>query len=124
MTFNASAVAARYKGVQVQTCSPVQLLVMLYDGALRFVAEAQAAMVAKDRARAGDRIGRAHAIVTELTATLDHEQAPELCENLLALYSFCTRRLLEANLAQDPKILADVVIALTPIREGFAAIRG
>lgn len=124
MNFNASAVAARYKGVQVQTCSPVQLLVMLFDGALRFVGEAQTAMVAKDRARAGERIGRAHAIVSELAATLDPEAAPELCENLLALYAFSSRRLLEANIAQDPKLLADVVTALTPIREGFAAVRG
>ena len=122
--FNASAAAARYRGVQVKTCSPLQLLVMLFDGAIRFIGEAETAMLAKDRARAGDRIGRAHAIIAELAATLDRDQAPELCDNLLALYSFSMGHLLEANLHQDPKRLAEVVAAITPLREGFAGISG
>lgn len=121
---NSSSAAARYRGVQVQTCSPQKLLVMLFDGALRFASEADAAMVASDRARAGDRIGRAHAIVAELAFTLDREQAPELCDNLLGIYAFCMGHLLEANLHQDPKRLAEVVAALTPLRDAFSAVGG
>jgi len=121
-TFNASSAAARYKGVQVKTCSPVQLLVMLFDGAIRFVGEAETAMVAKDCARVGERIGKAHAILVELASTLDRDQAPELCDNLLAIYSFCMTHMVEANLHQDPKRLREVVTALTPLREGFAGI--
>jgi flagellar protein FliS len=68
---NVSAAAARYRGVQVVTCNPLQLLVMLYDGAIRFIGEAEAAITAGDRARVGDRIGKAHAILEELVATLD-----------------------------------------------------
>ncbi len=114
-----SAVAARYRGVQVATCSPVQLLVMMYDGVLRFVHEADAALGRRDRARVGDRIGKALAILEELSATLDPSQAPELCENLLGLYTFSRERLLEANLHQDPARLADVLAVLTPLREAF-----
>ena len=121
---NVASAAARYRGVQVKTCSPLQLLVMLFDGAIRFIGEAEAAMAAKDRARAGERIGKAHAIITELAATLDREHAPELCDNLLAIYGFCTGYLLEANFHQDPKRLSEVVAALTPLREGFAGIPG
>jgi flagellar secretion chaperone FliS len=99
---NISSAAARYRGVQVKTCSPLQLLVMLFDGAIRFIGEAESAMAAKDRARAGERIGKAHAIIAELAATLDRDQAPELCDNLLG----------------------EVVRALTPLREGFAGIAG
>ena len=117
---NTSAVAARYKGVQVTTCSPVQLLVMLFDGVIRFATEAQHAMALKDRARVGDRIGRAHDIITELAATLDPTHAPELADNLLAVYGFCVRRLIEANIEQNPAKLVDVVNAVTPLREGFA----
>ena len=117
-----AAAAARYRGVQLNTASPAQLVVMLYDGALRFVSEADEALGRDDRARAGERIGRALAIVDELAATLDPTHAPELAENLLALYGFCKRRLLEANLERDRKALADVVSSLTPLREAWAAV--
>ena len=120
MMMNPSAAAARYKGVAVTTCSPGQLLVMLYDGILRFCTEAKVAIEKKDRARAGERIGRAHEIVSHLTATLDPSHAPELADNLMAVYGFCVRRLLEANLEQNAAKLVEVVNAILPIREGFA----
>lgn len=115
-----SAIAARYKSVQVQTCSPGQLVVMLFDGAMRFAGEAQKAMEARDRARAGERISKAHAILEELAATLDPEAAPELAENLGALYVFCMHELVRANIAQDPAVIGSVVEVLRPIRDGFA----
>lgn len=117
---NASAAAARYRKVAVKTCSPQQLLVMLFDGAIRFIGEAEAAMGQKDRARAGERIGKAHAIVEELAATLDPQHAPELCENLLGVYAYSMGRLLEANLHQDPARLTEVAALLTPLRDAFA----
>ncbi|OJY30673.1 MAG: flagellar export chaperone FliS [Myxococcales bacterium 68-20] len=119
---SAAAAAARYRGVQLNTASPAQLVVMLYDGALRFVGEADEAFARDERARAGDRIGRAMAIVDELAATLDPTHAPELAENLLALYGFCKRRLFDANLGRDRAALADVVASLTPLREAWAAV--
>jgi flagellar protein FliS len=70
----------------------------------------------------GERIGRALAIVDELTATLDHKFAPELAENLTALYGFCKRRLYEANVNLDPQCLADVKTAIVPLRDAFAAV--
>lgn len=117
-----AAVAARYRGVQMSTASPAQLVVMLYDGVTRFVNEADEAFGRDDRARAGDRIGRAIAIVDELAATLDPAHAPELAENLVALYGFCKRRLFDANLRRDRQALKDVVTALAPVREAWAAI--
>jgi flagellar secretion chaperone FliS len=115
-----TSVAARYKSVQVQTCSPGQLVVMLFDGAMRFTREAEAAMKAKDRGRAGERISKAHAVLEELVSTLDIDAAPELAENLGGLYLYAMGRLVQANIAQDPQILADVVEILRPLREGFA----
>jgi len=117
-----AAAAARYRGVQLNTASPAQLVVMLYDGTLRFVGEADEALGRDDRARAGERIGRALAIVDELAATVEPTHAPELAENLIALYGFCKRRLLAANLERDRKALADVVAALSPLREAWAAV--
>jgi flagellar secretion chaperone FliS len=119
-----AAVANRYKGVQVQTATPAQIVALLYGGILRFVGEADAAIEKTDRARAGERIGKAMAIVDELAATLDPSHAPELAENLAALYGFCKRRLFDANLNQDRKALADVVIAVTPLKEAWSTIAG
>lgn len=121
---SATVAASKYRGVQLQTSSPAQIVVMLYDGILRFVAEAHAALEAGDRARTGDRIGRAIAVVDELTATLDPKFAPELVENLTALYGFAKRRLYEANVNLDAQCLADVKTAITPLRDGFAQIAG
>jgi len=117
-----SAAALKYRGVQLQTSSPAQLVVMLYDGILRFVTEAHVALEANDRARTGERIGRALAIIDELTATLDNKFAPELAENLTALYGFCKRRLYEANLKGDAQALCDVKVAILPLRDAFATI--
>ncbi len=121
---NAAAAAAKYRGVAVATCSPGQLLIMLFDGALRFIGEANDAMSNRDRARAGERIGKALAILEELSATLDQSQAPELSENLFALYAFCRQHLLEANLLQDPQKLREVATILGPLRESFAIAAG
>lgn len=117
-----TAAASKYRGVQLQTSSPAQLVVMLYDGILRFVTEAHAAMETGDRARMGERIGRAIAIVDELTATLDHKFAPELAENMTALYGFAKRRLYEANMNSDAQALSDVKTAIVPLRDAFAQV--
>ncbi len=109
----------RYKTVQVKTSTPGELLIMLYDGLFRFMDEALVAMRADDRARAGDRISRAHEILSELAATLNKSAAPELCENLEALYFFCMHRLVEANLYRDPERIAECKRVLEPLREGF-----
>jgi flagellar protein FliS len=119
---SASAAIQRYKSVQVTTSSPGEILVMLYDGLFRFLEEAREAMLADDRARVGDRINRAHAIVNELAATLNKDAAPELCENLEALYFFASAKLVEANLYQDPERIQQVVRVLGPLREGFTTV--
>lgn len=117
-----SAAAARYRNVQVSTANPAQIVVMLYDGVARFTGEAAEAMGRRDRARAGERIGRALAIVEELAATVDPSHAPELADNLLAVYGFCCRRLVEANLQQSAEALAEVVQAIAPLREAWAEV--
>lgn len=117
-----AAAASRYRGVQVATASPAQIVAMLYGGIIRFTSEAEEAMARDDRARAGDRIGRAMAIVDELAATLDSTQAPELANNLLSLYDFCKRRLLAANLNRDAKALGEVIAAITPLKDAFAEL--
>jgi flagellar secretion chaperone FliS len=114
-----NSVALKYKSVQVSTCSPGGLLVLLYQGLVRFAGEAAVAMRAGDRARAGEKLDRAHGILGELLAGLRPAEAPELCERLQGIYVFCMGHLVEANLHQDPSRIDAVVRILTPLRDAF-----
>jgi flagellar protein FliS len=113
-------VAQRYKAVQVQTCSPGGLLVLLLQGLVRFLGEAAVAMRANDRARAGERLDRSHAILTELSAGLKRDQAPELCDNLQGVYVFCMEEIVRSNIEQNADRIDGIVRVLIPIRDGFA----
>jgi flagellar protein FliS len=112
----------RYKAVQITTSSPGDVLLMLYDGLFRFLAESIVALRADDRARAGEKLDRAHCILSELAASLDAKHAPALCEQLEALYLFCAGRLVEANLHQDPARVEDVMRVLSPVRDAFRTV--
>jgi len=122
MNFSPATVASRYRGVQLKTASPVQIVVMLYDGAIRFVTEADDALAKNDRARAGEKIGRALRIIDEFIATLDPTPDPEWADNVLALYGFCKHRLFEANLHQNRTALAEVVKVLSPLRDAWKSV--
>ena len=119
MNMNTTALA-RYGAVKVTTAGPGDLLVMLYDGLIRFMREAIDAMEKKDRARAGSRIGRALAILEHLLATLDRKHSPELCDRLQGIYLFCMPRLVLANLEQSTAKIADVIDILSPLRDAWA----
>jgi flagellar protein FliS len=110
---------AKYGAVKVTTANPGQILVMLYDGLLRFLREASDAMTARQRGRCGERISRSMAIVRQLLSDLDPTYAPELCQNLRALYLFCIQHLLSANIEQNPAKVEDVIRVLTPLRDAW-----
>lgn len=117
-------VAAKYKSVQIQTCSPANLVLLLLEGVIRFCGEAETAIRTGDRARAGERTGRVHAILEELAAGLDMSDTTGLCENLMGVYGFCMRRVVEANLKQDADILPEITRVIRPIRDGWAQLLG
>jgi flagellar protein FliS len=114
----------RYQAVQVRTSSRSELCAMLFKGLMRFLDEARSGLEAGDRPRAGDRIGRAHAILAHLSASLDHGPMPELAANLDALYQFSMGRITEANLHQDAARIADAERALRPVALAFQEIAG
>jgi flagellar protein FliS len=88
-----------------------QILLMLYDGAIRFLNEAKEAQESNRTDIRTARIHRSQAIISELRATLQHETAPELCQQLDALYCFMIDQL---RLANESNAIApiDVVINL------------
>ena len=117
-----SFAAAQYKAAGVETASPVQIVVQLYDGAVRFTRQGHAALEEGRRADAATALQRAHAIVSELQASLDHSHAPELCEDLSSLYDFALHRLREATAKSAPALLEAVVSVLSELREAWAEL--
>lgn len=107
----------QYQNNQIQTASPEKILIMLYDGAIRFTRQAMQAMDAGDKAVQGEKISRVMAIVCEFANTLDHEIGGEIAADLDALYSFMTRELTRANLKGDRKALETVEDLLSGLRD-------
>jgi flagellar protein FliS len=118
-----AAQSQAYKESAVLTASPEQLIVMLYDGASRFLRQAQAALHEQSWALAGEKIGRGEAIVDELLATLNMDVG-ELSERLQAIYVFCKRCLIEARLQRDPDKVGHVIRLLGELREAWVALAG
>jgi flagellar secretion chaperone FliS len=110
-----------YASDSVLTAAPEKLVVMLYDGALRFLARAAAALRADDIGAAGTALNRAGAIVDELLATLD-PAAGEMAHHLADIYLFCKRELLAAQLKRDPKRIERVAKLLAELRDAWATI--
>ena len=109
----------RYRAVKIQTASPSQIMLMLYDGAIRFALIAKKKIEEKDYAAKGTYIGKVQAIISELMSSLDFSMAPELCERLEQLYLYMMERLTESNLELKTEPLDEVVQLLKTLREGW-----
>lgn len=109
---------------KVADATPHELVQMLLDGAIARIAAAKGAMQAGETARKGDLIGRAIGMVDGLRTGLDLSQGTELAANLEALYDYMGRRLLEANLRNDPGALDEVASLLRELQAGWRAIGG
>lgn len=112
---------ASYQESSVLTASPEQLVVMLYDGAVRFLRQSEAAFGEQAWSQGFERMQRAEAIFDELLATLNMD-AGELSERLQAIYVFCKKQLIEARLQRDARKVAQVARLLADLRESWAAL--
>ena len=119
MTTYASTSHASYRESAILTAPPEQLVIMLYDGAHRFLLQSAAAMREGRWADAGERLGRATAIVDELQCTLNLD-AGEVAQRLSGIYVFCRRHLAEGLCERDPEKLDRVDRLLRELREAFA----
>ncbi len=117
-----SATPNAYRESAVLTASPVQLVVMLYDGAGRFLRQAIASFDAGEEMRAGQAIGRTQAIVEELLATLDLDRGGEIASRLQGIYVYCLRQMSEARFQKDTAKLQEVAGLLGDLRESWAEL--
>ena len=112
-----------YREASVMTASPEQLVVMLYDGAGRFLRQAEGAMNGGGTwLQASQKLSRAEAIIDELLATLDMD-AGEIAERLQAIYVFCKTRLIEARIERDAVRVDQVARLLSELREAWSQVR-
>ncbi len=112
-----------YKEAAILTASPEQLVVMLYDGAIRFLRQGEMAMREGMVAQTNDRLQRAEAIIDELLSTLNME-AGDISQRLQSIYVFSRKLLVEARVERDPAKVGQVVTFLTDLREAWAQIAG
>lgn len=110
----------QYHENQIMTASREQILIMLYDGAIRFCRQAMAANNAGNKALKLEKSGKVLAIVTEFSNSLNHEIGGEIAENLDALYHFMTRELLEARKVDTNEHLKVVETLLVDLRQTWA----
>jgi flagellar protein FliS len=111
----------QYTNHTAQTATPGQLVVMLYDGFLRFSAQARAAFERGDVGEAGMRLTRAQAIVTELRVTLDMTQGP-IAQNLASIYEYVGERLTAARLSQDASAIDEAMRHMSELRSAWVQI--
>lgn len=110
----------RYLETHILTASREQLLVMLYDGALRFCEQGKEALAGKRLEESHEALVRAQRIVVELWCALDPAQDAELAKRLGGLYAFLYLRLVHANVHRDVVAVEDAVKVLGTLRQAWA----
>jgi flagellar protein FliS len=118
--------AQAYVTDSIVTAGPAQLVLALYDGALGAIERARTILVIgvhdsySGIEAVHTQLLKAQRIVTELRVTLDHERGGDIARNLDALYEFCLRTLVDANLAKDATKLTPASDVLRSLREAWA----
>jgi flagellar protein FliS len=111
--------ANQYKQMSIKTANRGQILIMLYEGAIRNVKKAALAIDQKDIVAKGVAIGKAHDIINELNATLNFEIGGDIALNLERLYNFMAEQLVKANLENSKLPLEAVEKNLATLLEGW-----
>jgi flagellar protein FliS len=112
----------QYLETRVMAATPVELVRMLYGALIQAVGDARRHLAAGDIAARSRQISRAVEIVLELSGSLDRDKGGELARNLVELYDYIQRRLLEANVRQEDAPLAEALGLLHTMSEAWAAL--
>lgn len=118
----AATTSDAYKQQSILTAPPGRLVVMLYDGCVRFLFQSAYAMREGNRKVSLERLRRAEAIIDELRITLDHDKGGEIAANLDALYGFSRSHLLKAWSEQDADKIDEVSRLMGELRDAWAQI--
>src|SRR5262245_41524357 len=108
-----------YQDTAVQTSSPNRLVVMLYEGAVRFLKDSIAAIETKNLERKRQSIDRAVAIVQHLNSTLDMDRGGAIAVDLNRLYSYITGRIFEGSAQLETSPLEEAIKLLNVLLAGW-----
>lgn len=112
-----------YQTNSVATADQKQLIIMLYDGAIRFIETASGFMGSfKTYDKANQNILRAQDILTELMLSLNLDHGGEIGQNLFNLYAFCKKQLLDANVKKNADDLKPALKILKELKESWEKI--
>ncbi|MDH4319542.1 MAG: flagellar export chaperone FliS [Desulfobulbaceae bacterium] len=112
-----TAYSNNYLANQIAAASPEKLLIMFYDGAIRFLNQAKKAIAEKNVEKRNYSINKATAIIMELAATLDHDIGGKIAEDLDALYFYMIKELNKATAGNTSKPIDIVLDLLTGLRQ-------
>lgn len=115
---------AAYQDSTVTTQSKGRLIVLLYDGAIKFMKLAIRELEANNYEAKGKYINKAQDIINELNAVLDMNAGGEIATNLRKLYCFMNNRLSEANIKHDTKMIREVIELMEELNQSWKAITG
>lgn len=108
----------KYRQSSVQTSTPAQLLIMLFDGAIRFVNAGLEGINQKDIQKSNLNLGKAQTIISELMSTLDLSY--EVSKGLFALYEYINHLLIEANVNKLTAPAEEALGYISELRETWA----
>ncbi len=111
-----------YQDAAVTTQSSGRVVVMLYEGAIKFLKLAIKEIESNNPEGKGTYITKAVDIIYELNTVLDMEAGGEVAQNLRSLYLFMNQQLLKANLQQSADMVKEVIELLEELNEGWKAI--
>jgi len=111
-----------YQENAVTTQSRGRLIVLLYDGAVKFLQQAIREIERADWVAKGQYIDRAIAVLDELNLCLDMEAGGEVATNLRRLYDFMRRHLIAANTHRDPQRIREVIKILEELNEAWKTV--
>lgn len=112
----------QYVNNQFNTVDRGKLLLMMFDGALNFLAHAREGLEKNDRAQFARYISKSTAVIAELSNTLDFEKGGDIAKQLARLYDFMLYHLTQANMRKDAKMVEQVVHVLQPVADAFRQI--
>jgi len=109
-----------YKQNSVTTASPGELTLMLYNGCLKFMHQAKKGILEKNIEMKNTNLIKAQNIITELMSTLNMDLA--VSNEMMPLYDYMNRRLMEANIKSDPSIIDEVEGLVVEFRDTWKEV--
>ena len=122
MMMGAHSTAQRYQETQFATADRGRLLLLMFEGGLKFLGQASAGLDAGDMVRFAHQLSRAQAVIAELLHTLDHRAGGKIAADLEHLYQFMLEHLLEANRQKSSRHVQQVSRLLDTIASAYREI--